>query len=187
MIKNGFIVLCGPSGAGKSTLIQSLMKDMDSLRLSISCTTRQKRPFETPGKEYFFLSREEFLERIKEGEFLEWTQVYGHYYGTAQTQIKQIWKENKVPITDLDLKGVKSVRKLYPQSLVVGIFADQQEVQSRISQRDAAPNENKELRLKAYKEEVSELQKYSHVQIINEHLEKAYQKLKNEIKQYLYQ
>ena len=180
------IVFCGPSGVGKSTLIQKILEEIDSIELSISCTTREKRPFETPGKEYFFLSHDEFLEKMKKDELAEWASVYGHYYGTAKAQLESIWNKNKIPITDLDLQGVKSIRKLYPQSLTVGIFTtNQKEAISRISQRDSSPNENKELRLQAYKEEVSEFQKYSHVQIVNENLDEAYQRVRSEIKKYL--
>ena len=186
MIKNSFIVLCGPSGVGKSTLIQNLMNEMDCLTLLISYTTRKKRPLETHGREYFFISQAEFSEKIKRDELLEWSQVYGHYSGTAKEQIESIWKKNQVAITDLDLEGVKSIRKIYPQSLIVGVFtANQQEAKNRIFQRDTATEESKELRLKAYEYEVMELKKYSDVKIINEDLEKACQKLKNEIKQYL--
>ena len=186
MIKNGFVVLCGPSGAGKSTLIQSVIKDMSQVVLSISCTTRQRRPFETHGKDYFFLSKKEFLEKKQKGEFVEWTEVYGHYYGTTHHQLESIWKQNKVAITDLDLTGIQSVKKLYPHSLVVGVFtSNQKEAMNRLSQRGASPDDNKELRLKAYKDEVSELQRYSDIQIVNEDLKKACQILQNEIKRYL--
>ncbi|KUK10240.1 MAG: Guanylate kinase, partial [Clostridia bacterium 41_269] len=82
------LVISGPSGVGKGTLCKALLEEVKDLQISISMTTRKPRQGEIDGKDYFFVSEEEFLERIKRDEFVEWAKVYGHYYGTPWEEVK---------------------------------------------------------------------------------------------------
>ncbi len=188
MIKNPFIILCGPSGAGKSTLRQNMIQEIKILTSTISFTTREKRPFEKDKKDYFFISKEEFFQKISNGEMLEWAQVYGYYYGTSKQQVEQIWSEEKAVIKDLDLQGLQSVKESYPQSLTVGILpSSKEEAKNRMAKRKTSPNENSDLRLEAYTSEVEQLKKCVDVQIINIDLKQASLELKKEINKYLFQ
>ena len=188
MIKNPFIILCGPSGAGKSTLRQNMIQEIQNLTSTISFTTRAKRPFEKDKKDYFFVSKEEFFQKISKGEMLEWAQVYGYYYGTSKQQVKKIWNEKKAVIKDLDLQGLQSVKESYPQSLTVGVFpSSKEEAENRMAKRKASPSENSDLRLEAYTSEVKQLEKCVDVKIINVDLKKASLELQKEIKKYLFQ
>lgn len=188
MIKNPFIILCGPSGAGKSTLLKNMIQEIQILTPTISFTTRKKRPFEKNEKDYFFISKEEFFQKISNGEMLEWAQVYGYYYGTSKKQVEKIWNEGKAVIKDLDLQGLQSVKESYPQSLTVGVFpSSKEEAKNRMAKRKAGPNENEVLRLEAYTSEVEQLEQCVDVKIINADLKQAGLDLKKEIKKYLFQ
>ena len=188
MIKNPFIILCGPSGAGKSTLLQNVIRELENLSSTISFTTRAKRPSEEDQKDYFFISKEQFFQKVKEGEMLEWAQVYGHYYGTSKKQVEKIWSEGKAVIKDLDLQGLQSVKESYPQSLRVGVFpSSKEEAKNRMSKRKPSPNENPDLKLGAYAGEAEQLEKCLDVKIINIDLKQAILDLKREIHQYLFQ
>ena len=188
MIKNAFIIISGPSGVGKSTLIQKMLQNPKlNLAQTISSTTRQKRPSEKDKKDYFFLSKEEFIRRVQEAYFLEWAKVYEHYYGTSKEQVENIWNQGKSVIKDLDIQGLKSVCESYPQSLAVAVLASSPEsAKDRMSERGVSPDENKNIRIKNYQKEVEELQKCSHAQIINDDLAKAEQELTQIIESYLF-
>ena len=188
MIKNPFIILCGPSGAGKSTLLKNMIQEIQPLTSTISLTTRKKRPYEQDAKDYFFVSKEKFFQNIKNGDLLEWAQVYGYYYGTSKKQVEKIWNEGKAIIKDLDLQGLQSVKESYPQSLAVGVFpSSKEEAKNRMAKRKAGPNENSELRLTAYTSEVEQLKKCVDIKVINDNLKKAVLELEKEIKSYLFQ
>ena len=188
MIKNPFIILCGPSGAGKSTLLKNMIQAIEPLTSTISLTTREKRPYEKEAKDYFFVSQEKFFQKIKEGDLLEWAQVYGYYYGTSKKQVEKIWSEGKAIIKDLDLQGLQSVKESYPQCLAVGVFpSSKEEAKNRMASRKAGPHENLELRLTAYTSEVEQLKKCVDLKIINDDLKRAVAELEKKIKSYLFQ
>lgn len=186
-MKNKFIALCGPSGVGKSSLIEGILKDMGKkLIRTVSYTTRKKRLNELHGKDYFFISKEEFFKKRKNGEFIEWTYVYNDYYATSKSQIQSCWKNNKAVIKDLDIEGLKSVKKIYPQSLAVGVLvSSDQEIRKRIEKRRADFGENRKIRLDSYVKEVEEIKKLCSLRIFNDYFEKAVLLLKKEIEKYL--
>ena len=104
-ITGDLIVISGPSGSGKGTIIQELLKDSDNLHLSISATSRGMRPYETDGKEYYFLSREEFEKKIKNDEFLEYTSYNGNYYGTLKSELTNNLKNGINVILEIEIEG----------------------------------------------------------------------------------
>jgi len=114
------IMIVAPSGAGKSTLVKALLEHDPSIRLSISCTTRAPRPGEQNGREYHFLSVEEFLTSRERGEFLEWAEIYGNYYGTSAPRIAEHIATGADVLLEIDWQGAQQVKKLFPDA--VGIF-----------------------------------------------------------------
>jgi len=114
------IMVVAPSGAGKSTLVKALLEQDPSIRLSISCTTRAPRPGEQDGREYHFLSVDEFLACRERGEFLEWAEIYGNYYGTSAPRIAAHMATGADVLLEIDWQGAQQVKRLFPDA--VGIF-----------------------------------------------------------------
>jgi guanylate kinase len=113
-------IVAAPSGAGKSTLVNALLAQEPGIKLSISTTTRPPRPGETHGKEYFFTSAEDFIARADAGEFLEWAEVHGNYYGTSRLMVEQEMKTGTDILLEIDWQGARQVRKQFPTA--AGIF-----------------------------------------------------------------
>ena len=113
-------MVVAPSGAGKSTLVNALLAQDPSIKLSISCTTRQPRPGEQDGREYHFLTVDDFLQRRELGEFLEWAEIYGNYYGTSARMIAEHMQSGSDVLLEIDWLGAQQVKKLFPDA--VGIF-----------------------------------------------------------------
>src|SRR5256885_15822827 len=100
------VLFCGPSGSGKTTIVHHLLKKFPELTFSVSATTRSKRANETEGKDYYFLSVDEFKRKMHRHEFLEWEEVYkDRYYGTLKSEVKRIIDEGKVVLLDVDVEG----------------------------------------------------------------------------------
>jgi len=118
------IAITAPSGAGKTTIVRHLLATYDELAFSVSATNRKKRDHEIDGKDYYFLSTREFKKRIKNGDFLEWEEVYeNQFYGTLKSEIERIWEDGKNIVFDIEVKGATNIKKMYPgeQSMVVFI------------------------------------------------------------------
>lgn len=108
------IVFTAPSGAGKTTIVKHLLAKYDELDFSVSATTRAPRPHEVHGKDYYFLSPEEWQQKIKEGDFLEWEEVYqGQYYGSLKSEVERLWDLGKYVVFDMDVKGATNIKKIY--------------------------------------------------------------------------
>ncbi len=115
---NGKLILfTAPSGAGKTTIVRHLLKRFEFLDFSVSATNRARRPHEVDGKDYYFLSTEEFQTRIEQGAFLEWEEVYdGQYYGTLFSEIERVWASGKHIVFDIEVKGATNIKKTYPDN-----------------------------------------------------------------------
>jgi guanylate kinase len=115
MTKEGkLIIFSAPSGAGKTTIVHHLLSKMPELEFSISATTRQARGDEEHGKDYYFISKEEFLHRIAKKQFVEFEEVYtGTFYGTLRTEIERIWEKGKTVIFDIDVEGGMHLKRKY--------------------------------------------------------------------------
>ena len=130
------IVLSSPSGAGKTTICHEVAQKDRNIGYSISATTRPKRPDEINGRDYFFFNRKEFERKRKQGEFVETAKVYGYYYGTPVKEIKRILGKGKDVIMDLDTHGMKSIKRLFPNSVAIFITTSNlTELQNRLSRR----------------------------------------------------
>jgi guanylate kinase len=116
---NKIIIITAPSGAGKTSITHHLMQTFPQLTFSISAATREARGAEKNGVDYYFMSMEDFKQKIQHNEFVEWEMVYeGKYYGTLKSELERIWKENKIPILDIDVKGAIHVKQQYPDSAI---------------------------------------------------------------------
>ena len=123
MTKEGkLIIFSAPSGAGKTTIVQHLLKKIPELEFSISATTRKPRGDEEEGKDYYFISKQEFLHRIAKKQFVEFEEVYsGTFYGTLRTEIDRIWSHGKMVIFDIDVEGGLHLKRKY-EELALAIF-----------------------------------------------------------------
>lgn len=117
------IVISAPSGCGKTTIAREILGRNPGMRFSVSATTRRQRPGEIDGRDYFFLSREEFRARIDRGDLVEWEEIYGDYYGTLREQVDAALSAGTSMVFDIDVNGALSVRKAYPHDAVL-IFID---------------------------------------------------------------
>jgi len=129
-------VVTGPSGAGKGTLIKGLLERVDGLEVAVSATTRPQRPGEVDGRDYWFLSGDEFTQRVDAGEFLEWVDyVSGKRYGTLSSEIDRIARDGAICILELELEGALMVQRDVPGSITIFIAADVDELERRLRER----------------------------------------------------
>lgn len=147
---NKIILITAPSGSGKTSIVNHLMKKFPQLAFSVSATTRAPRKNEKNGVHYYFISEKEFREKIHNKEFLEWEMVYeGKYYGTLKSDIERIWKENKVPVLDIDVQGAIHVQQQYPVN-TIAIFIQApsaEELKRRLKHRGSESDESLQARL----------------------------------------
>jgi guanylate kinase len=169
------IIITAPSGAGKTSITRHLLQRFPRLEFSISAATREKRSYETDGKDYYFISVEEFQNKIKEQSFVEWEMVYeGKYYGTLKTELQRIWEKGHIPILDIDVKGAIHVQQQYPdQTLSLFIQAPSvEELKKRLQSRGTESAEAITARINKATYEIS-FQHHFNKTIVNEVLEKA--------------
>ena len=183
MFQKKLIVLSSPSGGGKSTLANHLMQLYPEVRFSVSCTTRTKREGEQEGKDYYFLSKEEFEDKIAEGDFAEYEQLFGNYYGTLKSEIKKHLNSGNSILFDVDVKGGISLKKSFPSdTLLIFIYPPSyEELKRRLEKRSTETEEQLKVRLERAKEELEYKDKFDHT-ILNDDLNKAFEDLENVLK-----
>jgi guanylate kinase len=170
--------ISAPSGAGKTTLINKLLKFESSLMFSVSTTTRNIRENEIDGINYHFISKDEFLKKIENDEFLEWAEVYGNYYGTTKKEIDRIESEGKIPLFDVDIQASVSLRKKIKNGIFVFIIPPSYEdLKKRLIDRKTESNEQLNLRLKHAYDELCEYKNFEYI-IINDNFDDAFQQLR---------
>lgn len=170
-------IVAAPSGAGKSSLVGALLAEEPDIRLSISFTTRAPRPGEQHGREYFFVSEAEFLERKARGEFLESAHVHGNYYGTSRIVIEEQTQAGKDVLLEIDWQGARQVREQFPQA--VGIFILPPSVavlEQRLRSRGQDSEEVIARRVQAAGGEIAHAPEFDYV-IINDSFETALSQL----------
>ena len=172
---NKIILITAPSGSGKTSIVKYLMKKFPSLAFSVSATTRPPRKSEKEGVDYYFISEKEFKEKIHDKDFLEWEMVYeGKYYGTLKSDIERIWKENKIPVLDIDVQGAIHVQQQYPVN-TIAIFVQApstDELKRRLQSRGSETEETLQARLDKSSYEMTFKNHFENI-IINENFEKA--------------
>jgi len=166
------IVFCGPSGAGKSTLVHAVMQKFPELSFSVSATTRTKRENEVHGKDYYFLTKEEFMFKVDNEEFVEHEEVYpGIFYGTTEEELVRINAEGKVAIFDVDVKGAFNLKKVFKEKLLLVFVAPPsiEGLRERISKRNTETQEALDTRMAKVEEEMAFMYKADKI-IFNEKL-----------------
>jgi len=181
------IIITAPSGSGKTTLVKRLLAAYPKLAFSISACTRQPRPNEQHGKDYYFYSEEEFKDLIAKDAFVEWEMVYtGKYYGTLKSEVDRIWGNGQTPLVDIDVQGGIATQKKYPgNSLSLFIQAPSiEELRRRLEKRGTETPESLEERIKKAETELTFAHHFDTI-IINDDLEQATQALVATIKDFL--
>ena len=181
---NNFIIISAPSGSGKTTICKYLQKLDSSINFSVSCTTRQKRANEIEGKDYFFITNEEFEKKINDAKFIEWEQIHGDfYYGTLKSTLEEAINEDKRILLELDVKGAMSVKKLYPnKSLSIFIEPPSVEVlKLRLEKRGTDNDERIIKRLERLESELSYKSNFDY-HVINDDLDQAVNEIMSIIK-----
>ncbi len=169
------IVITGPSGVGKGTIVKSLTREYPQLYLSVSATNRKPRPGEIDGRDYFFLSREEFESAIAEGEFLEWAEYAGNYYGTPKTKVQELIDSGKWVLLEIELVGARIVSQIFPDAVRIFLLPPSiQELETRLRTRGKDPESAIEKRLLRAKEEIAASKEFD-IRIVNEDLATAIQ------------
>ena len=175
-MKGKLIVVSGPSGVGKGTIVKTLIKRREDVVESVSCTTREARAGEQHGREYFFISKAEFLARIEQNDFLEYDEHFGNYYGTPVSFVKESLKEKSV-ILEIDVVGALNAKKRFPESVLVMIAPPSvAELEKRLRGRGSETEEEIQGRLARLNYELSQQDKYDYV-IVNDILENAIARL----------
>ena len=170
-------ILSGSSGVGKDTVLRSFMQQHPDYVLSVSCTTRPIRDGETNGKDYFFLSDEEFDNSIKNGEFLEWAEFSGNKYGTKKNLLENILNENKKVILKLDTIGALKVKKYIPNAQLIFLAPPSiEELEARLRGRNTESENDIQKRMSVIKEEMENSKQFDYI-IVNDKVENAVSKL----------
>ena len=185
--EQAFIVISGPSGTGKSTIVREILSfyGLERMGTTVSYTSRLPRRSEQEGREYHFISREQFLQLKEKNFFAEWTYVYEHYYGTAIEQINQLWSEGKIIIKDFDLQGAEALKKMYPQTLRVFIHPPSlKELENRVYHRKENEKKDIKIRMEQATVEIQQASLFDY-QLKNTNLSKTVERLKKIIEEYL--
>jgi guanylate kinase len=175
------IVFTGPSGVGKGTLLKALRQRYPNLEVSISATTRNPRPGEVHGQDYFFLSRDEFTAMVDQGEFLEWAEFAGNLYGTPKAALADQIAAGHWVILEIELEGARQVKKAFPDALQLFVLPPSlEELEHRIRQRGQDDNQSIQRRLHRAQVEIQAASEFD-VQIVNDDLDEALQQLETAI------
>ena len=170
-------VITGPSGVGKGTLIRGLMERLGELELSVSATTRRPRPGETQGVDYWFLSDEEFDERIAAGDFVEWAEYSGHRYGTLRSELDQRTSSGIPVVLEIEVQGARQVRAAMPEALQVFIAPPSLEaLRTRLIGRGTDDADEVARRLEVAEQELAAQPEFAHV-VVNDRLDEALDEL----------
>ena len=179
------IVFSAASGAGKTTIVKQILKEYPQIIFSISSTTRPKRESETNGVEYFFLSEEEFKNKIENDEFVEWEKFYDYYYGTLKSFINTNIESGKTVLLELDVKGALTIKRLYPYAHLIYISPPSfEELVNRLRQRNTESETDFQKRIDRAKMELGLKDKFDFI-IENHKLETAINEAKSLVKKIL--
>lgn len=181
MNKGRLFVISGPSGTGKGTICKELIKD-DKIRLSVSMTTRNPREGEVHGVSYYFATKEEFLQKIEAGGFLEYAEVFGNYYGTPKMEVLELLDEGIDVLLEIDVQGALQIKEVYPEAVLVFILPPSMaELRARLTGRGTETQEVVERRLGQAAKEISYVKQYDYA-VINDDLDQAIDNVKTVIR-----
>jgi guanylate kinase len=172
--KGRLVIISGPSGVGKSTICKEIIKRLDDVYLSVSATTRPKSAAEVDGRDYWFISEEEFQQRIDKGLLLEYARVFGHFYGTPKEKVVEALDAGKVVILEIDVQGARQVKAAFPEAVMMFILPPSaKELAKRMDQRGRDAEDVAEERLNGASAEIAAAWQYYEHMVINEDLQQA--------------
>lgn len=167
------VILSAPSGGGKTSIARRLLERRGDLGYSVSCTTRAPRAGEVDGRDYRFLSHDAFVAARDAGEFAEWAEVHGHYYGTLRAEVERVLTSGRHVLMDIDVQGARQFHAAFPDTVLVFVLPPSGEVLK--ARLDARKSENRErllVRLRNARAELGEVGRYHYV-VVNDDLERA--------------
>lgn len=175
--KGSLFVISAPSGAGKTTLCQKLREIVPDVKFSVSYTTRKPRAGEVDGVHYSFVDEDEFRSMIAEGEFVEWAQVHGNFYGTSKRRIEVMINEGFDVILDIDVQGGRQIKEHFPDSVLIFVLPpSMDELKKRLTGRMSDAEDVIKKRLKNAADEIREYKNYDYV-IINDNFDDALEEI----------
>ncbi len=171
--KGKLIVFSAPSGSGKTTIVRYILGKFPDIVFSVSATTRKKRENEVNGKDYFFISEEDFKKKIENNEFIEWEKFYDYYYGTLKSFVNDLLDSGKTVVLELDVKGAVHIREQYPDAHLIFIRPPSLDaLKERLKRRNTETEEDFQKRIGRASMEL-EYEKHFDYVIVNDDLEKA--------------
>lgn len=180
--KSKLFVFSAPSGSGKTTIVREILKCYPEFKFSVSATTRKKRDSETDGFDYYFISEEEFQKKIDNNEFVEWEKFYDYYYGTLKSVIDNNIQNNLHTVFEVDVKGALSLKKAYPNSVLIFIAPPSvEELKKRLIKRNTETDIDLKKRVERAEMELSFKDQFNYV-VSNSDLEYAKEEVKKIIK-----
>lgn len=183
--KGNIIVISSPSGGGKTTIVRRILSEFPEIVFSVSATTRPKRPDEIDGVHYFFLTEKEFEEKIRNNEFIEWERFYDYYYGTLKTFVLDNIERGKTVLLEIDVKGALSVKRLFPDSILIFIDVPSfEELVNRLKKRKTESEADLQKRIDRAKMELSYKEKFDYI-FVNKDLEEVTSQIKSLINELL--
>ena len=181
------VVISAPSGAGKTSIAREILRRCPALRFSVSATTRPMRTGERDGRDYFFLTPDQFRARVAAGEFVEWEEIYGYYYGTLQCEVDAAMQQGKHLLFDVDVKGALSIKRKYPVALLIFINPPSQAVlEERLRARLTEDAKTLARRLERVPMELAQAQHFDRV-VVNDTLERATAEVQEIVEHHLQQ
>ncbi len=184
---NKILIITAPSGAGKTSITRHLLQQIPQLAFSVSAATRHARGNERNGVDYYFMSVEDFQQKIRDQQFVEWEMVYeGKYYGTLKSELDRIWSNHQVPVLDIDVKGAIHVQQQYPNS-TLSVFIEPpsvDELKRRLESRGTETVESLQARVNKASYEIS-FKHHFHRIVINAQLDKAREEAIGIVKDFL--
>ena len=167
------VILSAPSGGGKTTIAHQLLERRNDVGYSVSCTTRAPRPGEQDGRDYHFLSREEFIAKRDAGEFAEWAEVHKNLYGTLKSEIHRVLGQGKHVILDIDVQGARQVAAIFPEAVTIFVLPPSGEVLlERLKARKSESPQQLVVRLNSALQELRSVAEYEYV-VVNDDLDQA--------------
>ena len=175
--RGDLIIISGISCAGKGSVISKLLEKNHNIYLSISYTSRPIRANDIPDKTYHFVTKEEFEEKIKNNELLEYTNYSGNYYGTPKLEVNNLLNEGKDVILEIEVEGAGIIKEMFPETILIFILPpSMEEVKKRIKKRGTENNEQIIKRFQRAYQEINEVSKYNYV-VVNDNLDEAVKKV----------
>ena len=167
------IILSAPSGGGKTTIAKTLLSRRQDLGYSVSCTTRAPRPTEVPGRDYYFISRADFLSKREEGAFAESAVVHGNLYGTLRSEVERVLATGRHVVMDIDVQGAVQFMRAFPQTVTIFILPPSAEVLlERLRARQTESAAQLAARLQSALQELQQVAEYEYI-VVNDDLERA--------------